>query len=99
MEEDLSPEETAPIASPAASLLVHVEFGRSGEAEWSLPSTLSSALVCLCNVGWCHTKGREAHTHPELLLVRDSLSVYPRPTLFSVSCEAWDSGEKWEWEG
>lgn len=85
MEEDLSPEETAPVASTAASLLAHVKLGRSGETEWRLPSILSSASVCLCDVGWCHTKGREAHTHPELLLVRDSLSVCPRPSLFRVS--------------
>lgn len=60
-----------------------VEVGRRSE---DCPSILSSASVCLCNVRWCqYTKGREAHTHPELLLVRDSLSVCPRPSLSRVS--------------
>lgn len=85
-EEDLSPEETAPVASTAVSLRAHVVgLGRSGQAGWSLPFVLFSASVSLCNVGWCHTKGRGAHTHPELLLVRDPLSVCPRPSLFRVS--------------
>lgn len=51
-----------------------------------MPSILlSSASVCLCNISWYPTEGREAHTHPELLLVRDSLSVCPHPSLFRVS--------------
>lgn len=97
MEKDLSPKETQPVASITASLWAHFKLGRTGERTGeqngdcpAFPFPLPQ-YVFITSVGVLQRE-REAHTHPELLLVRDSLSVCPCLSFVCLCCEPWNSG-------
>ena len=99
-EKDLSPEETEPVAPPQLPFWLFQAWPNRGGRMRLLCVPLSSVAVCLCQVSWCHTKGKgSTHTHRGNVLWSEipwvSVSVLTWACSVCPWREAWDSGEKW----
>lgn len=79
-----SPEETEPVPTAASCLATFQAWLDRETVDCPALPRPHPASVFLMSAGVIQ-RAREAHTHPELLLVRDSLSVCPRPSLLRVS--------------